>query len=206
LGITTGNVNDLAFLGPEIIQPSLRFPQYQIAPERFVVLAPSRSFGQLESQVECFSKIVPYLRSQGIQPILFTSVTNTRIGDKRIAKRINKVLKSNSQQSVSIIRSENQLIQTLTKSCFVVTARMHAAIIALSSHVPVFVLEYQGKVGGLMEDLNLEEFFTDIPVISEGKINRLISDQVKYKKILAERIPLFKSRAENLMNEILKTN
>jgi polysaccharide pyruvyl transferase WcaK-like protein len=206
LGITARIVNDLAFLALDVIEPEKRFFEKETAIERFVVLSPSRSFGQLQSQVDQFARIIPFLRLKGLQPIIFTSVTNFRIGDKRIAKKINHILESKSEQRLAIISSENQLLQILTSTSFVITARMHSAIVALSSQIPVFILEYQGKVAGMMEDLNLTEHFRDIPVISENEINQIIRDETKIKKILEMKIPSFKNQAEKLMNEILKTN
>lgn len=206
LGIKATTVNDLAFLSPEVIVPKELNVGNKNKDQRYVVLSPSRSFGNIKSQINFFVEIVPYLRSHGLHPVIFTSVTNLRIGDKGLAKKINLLLERNFEDCLPIVSTESQLLQLLTTSCCIISARMHAAIVGLSNHIPVYVLEYQGKVAGMMEDLDLPEYFTTIPNIPKYELDRLILDQSNYKKILEKQIPFFQSRAENLMKKILDTN
>lgn len=202
LGISTRMIHDLAFLAHEILKPKEKLPHKDPKERKYVILSPCFTIGHLELQLEGFITAIAYLRKHGIEPILFASVTNARKSDKQLAEKINKLLARNSEKRVKIFHQEKELLDILDETHFVITGRMHVAILSLASLVPTFVIEYQGKVSGLLEDLKLNGLFTQNPKITESDVNLLLNNGEAYRNVLSLNIPKFRKELADLLKEI----
>ena len=171
----------------------------------FAILAPSYTFGKHRRQIIGFAEMAISLRSQGITPVLFASVTNLRKSDVVLAKRINRQVVRLEGASMPIYRDEQSLTEILGQSCVVISGRMHVAIVALAHLIPPFVLEYQGKSSGMLSDVGLKTLVSENMDISNIDIQNFIKNSSEYSEILGSRIPIMKNEISNLLNEIINS-
>ena len=85
---------------------------------------------------------------------------------------------------------ERHLFQSVS---FVITGRMHIAILALTMGIPVIALETMGKVMGLFEVFNLEDYCIDKNLDFSAevihRIKQLENDQPSISQLISAKIP-----------------
>ena len=203
LGINSKVCPDLGFL----------ITEYDFAPKTenitsgqgrkdYAVLAPSHTFGKIPRQIKAFTELAISMRTQGLTPVMFASVTNIRKSDSLLAHRINHKLTQLDQHKMPLVRDETALMVILQQSKLVITGRMHVAIFALTNLVPSYILEYQGKAAGLLRDFGFESLSSLDPEISDDVLRGLIDNSNGYVEVLKREIPLFKHKASQLLNQI----
>lgn len=89
----------------------------------------------------------------------------------------------------------------ISKCRFGVFARTHASIAAYSSYVPSIVVGYSVKSKGIAADLGLEDYVLPIKNFTDdysllSMFKNMIYNENKVKRILSEKIPSYKEKAE----------
>jgi polysaccharide pyruvyl transferase WcaK-like protein len=106
---------------------------------------------QSQAQFDEYINIVKHVKALGYRVLLIPHVFWLTDGDFEISQHLFRSACDDSDFLIMEIFTSAQERKFLRKINFLVTARMHAAIIALSAGVPVIALETMGKVEGLFE-------------------------------------------------------
>ena len=104
-----------------------------------------------QAQLGEYTKIVKHVKALGYRVLLIPHVFWITDGDFEVSQHLFRSACEDGDFLIVEIFTPAQERKFLQKVNFLVTARMHAAIIALSVGVPVIALETMGKVEGLFE-------------------------------------------------------
>jgi polysaccharide pyruvyl transferase WcaK-like protein len=106
---------------------------------------------QSQAQLGEYTKIVKHVKALGYRVLLIPHVFWITDGDFEVSQHLFRSACEDGDFLIVEIFTPAQERKFLQKVNFLVTARMHAAIIALSVGVPVIALETMGKVEGLFD-------------------------------------------------------
>lgn len=170
--------------------------------------------------IDSMAKIVDYLiESLNCTVVLMPqSIGSFARHDDRVAMRLvyNRV---KCQDNVVMVKGDYipQEIRGIIAQCkLVVTAKMHAAIAAVSTFVPVVILSYSYKTNGIFGgQLDLEEAIVDVSkinsrdflIVLEKKIDYVWAERDRITKGLHTNIPVNRKRAllnAKLVNGLVK--
>lgn len=128
--------------------------------ERIAIVNASGLVGSSPDSLAGYVKVVGLLMESGLTPVLLPHVHRERDGDIDAILAVQRAL----GMPVSII-DELLAPSTVRSLCdraeFVVTARMHLAVMALRMGTPPVVITTQGKVEGMLELFGLRRFAVD---------------------------------------------
>lgn len=113
----------------------------------------------------------------GFQVVLVPHVDGVDGGDFTVARRVRDRAREEWGFSVRLVEDllSPRVIRTFAESAtFIVTGRMHLAVLGLSQGVPAIVLATQGKVSGLMEAAGLPEYCVEPTPGNHEKITELL--------------------------------
>ncbi|GAA1943538.1 polysaccharide pyruvyl transferase family protein [Kitasatospora viridis] len=143
------------------------------------------------------------VRATGAQVVLIPQVTTDYLGDDdRIVER-----RIAAHCATPPLRVDEQVdfreLKGLYAECaYVLGTRFHSVIFALTSGVPCIAIEYEHKTRGIMRDLGLESWVLPIADASAESlgalVDRLRTERAQYLRVLAERLPDYVARAEEL--------
>ena len=125
--------------------------------------------------------------------------------DVDISKRI--LEKMNNQQYVKIIvtQSVTEFKSLLNQMKIVISSKMHPAILAVSSFVPVLSIVYDHKQTGFFQRLDMADCTLDISDVSYerllSKIDQTWMQQAKLKEVLATQIPRWQRNVKSVMKK-----
>jgi len=155
--------------------------------------------GAYLKQIEQYKPIVEYLKRSGFRIIILPHVF--RVGDGDIETSVDLFKSSCSSEDLLITEplspaQERQLFRSVS---FVITGRMHIAILALNTETPVIALETMGKVQGLFAMLDLEKYCIDRNVdFSNEVIHRIKLLEKEYSSVcesIKAKIPELRQRS-----------
>jgi len=104
-----------------------------------------------------------------------------RIFDKIMVNPKNVYIRNDFHDSL-------RYLNELKEMDIIIATRMHTAILGLISYIPVITIGYQHKSLGLMELLNLQEYFIEINHLDNMKINACYEQIIKNRKQIIETI------------------
>jgi polysaccharide pyruvyl transferase WcaK-like protein len=113
----------------------------------------------------------------------------------------------NNQQYVKIIvtQSVTEFKSLLNQMQIVVSSKMHPAILAVSSFVPVLSIVYDHKQTGFFQRLDMADCTLDISDVSYerllSKIDQTWMQQAKLKEVLATQIPRWQRNVKSVMKK-----
>lgn len=97
----------------------------------------------------------------------------------------------------------------ISKCNFLIAARTHASIAGYSSMVPTLVIGYSVKSKGIALDLfgNYKDYVIPVdsitPEVLLEKFKYLVENEKEIKDILNEKMPIYKEKADNMLEEVL---
>ena len=78
---------------------------------------------------------------------------------------------------------------------FLIGTRFHSVIFALTSNVPAIAIEYEHKTGGIMHDLDLDEWVIKMhdvnPAWLKKSVDKLVRNSKTYKTHLKSILPAY---------------
>jgi colanic acid/amylovoran biosynthesis protein len=84
--------------------------------------------------------------------------------------------------------------------------RFHSVIFSLTSYVPALAIEYEYKTGGIMHDLDLDQWVVKIenvtPKVMKPKMDELIKEKQSYIAHLDKVLPAYISRAHDAIEYV----
>ncbi|GAB2700476.1 hypothetical protein GCM10010442_17910 [Kitasatospora kifunensis] len=158
---------------------------------------------QQERYERALAATIDAVRATGAQVVLIPQVTTDYLGDDdRIVER-----RIAGYCATPPLRVDEQVdfreLKGLYAECaYVLGTRFHSVIFALTSGVPCIAIEYEHKTRGIMRDLGLEAWVLPIAEVSAASLGALVErlryGREEYLRILAERLPGYVARAEEL--------
>ena len=152
--------------------------------------------------IEQYKPIVEYLKMSGFRLVILPHVF--RVGGGDIETSVDLFKSSCREEDLLITEplspaQERHLFRSVS---FVITGRMHIAILALNTGTPVIALETMGKVQGLFALLNLEKYCIDRNVAFSKEVIQSIKLLEKEYSSVCESIKakIPELRQQSLMN------
>jgi polysaccharide pyruvyl transferase WcaK-like protein len=106
---------------------------------------------QSQSQIDEYVKIAKHIKGLGYRVLVIPHVFRAKDGDIEVSRDLFRLACDDRDFLISEIFTPAQERNFIRKANFLVTGRMHVAIIGLSVGVPAIALETMGKVEGLFE-------------------------------------------------------
>lgn len=121
--------------------------------------------------------------------------------DRIVANRIKHYINDNIDvHFIDKELSHHEVKLLYSKLDFLIATRMHSAIFALTSFIPIIAIAYEYKTIGVMEDLGLKNWVIEIKEVNESRLIDLFKNLVHKKKEFTEylklNIPTHQSKAE----------
>jgi polysaccharide pyruvyl transferase WcaK-like protein len=104
-----------------------------------------------QSQIDEYVKIVKHIKDLGYRVLVIPHVFRAKDGDLEVSRDLFQLACDDRDYLISEIFTPAQERKFIRKANFLVTGRMHVAIIGLSVGVPAIALETMGKIEGLFE-------------------------------------------------------
>ncbi|MEV7596903.1 polysaccharide pyruvyl transferase family protein [Kitasatospora sp. NPDC089797] len=149
------------------------------------------------------AQTIDAVRATGAQVVLIPQVTTDYLGDDdRIVDR--RIAGHCATPPLRVDeRVDFRELKGLYGECaYVLGTRFHSVIFALTSGVPCIAIEYEHKTRGIMRDLGLESWVLPIAEVSAASLGTLVErlrlGREEYLRVLAERMPGYVARAEEL--------
>ncbi|MER7844415.1 polysaccharide pyruvyl transferase family protein [Kitasatospora sp. NPDC096077] len=149
------------------------------------------------------AQTIDAVRATGAQVVLIPQVTTDYLGDDdRIVDR--RIAGHCATPPLRVDeRVDFRELKGLYGECaYVLGTRFHSVIFALTSGVPCIAIEYEHKTRGIMRDLGLESWVLPIAEVSAASLGALVErlrlGREEYLRVLAERLPGYVARAEEL--------
>jgi colanic acid/amylovoran biosynthesis protein len=125
-----------------------------------------------------------------------------RFDDSAIASRIVEALPRSASESVVVDREFHrwdEIRDLLSAADLVVATRLHAAVLALCTAVPVLPIGYESKTHEVFEDLGLADLVVDLedvtPQLLIDAYRALVDDLPRVAAQIAERVPQVRADA-----------
>jgi polysaccharide pyruvyl transferase WcaK-like protein len=139
-----------------------------------------------------YQLIVEYLRINGFRLLVLPHVFGGG-GDTKISDDLFDSTCGSEDLLITDPLSPAQERHLFQSVSFVITGRMHIAILALNMGIPVIALETMGKVMGLFEVFNLEDYCIDKNLDFSAevihRIKQLENDQPSISQLISAKIP-----------------
>ncbi|MFF7634661.1 polysaccharide pyruvyl transferase family protein [Kitasatospora sp. NPDC008050] len=158
---------------------------------------------QQEDYERALATTIDAVRATGAQVVLIPQVTTDYLGDDdRIVERRIAGYCATPPLRVDERVDYRELKGLYAECAYVLGTRFHSVIFALTSGVPCIAIEYEHKTRGIMRDLGLESWVLPIAEVSAASlgtlVERLRTGREEYLRTLAERLPGYVARAEEL--------
>lgn len=178
----------------------------------FIALNLSPLTVQDEEKYNEINNLVNYILKKTEYSIcLLPHVTTDDCNDLEILKKIRK--EYSKEKRIYLEEGDyncNELKYIISKAKILIAARTHASIAAYSTSVPTLVIGYSVKSKGIAQDIfgNYENY-----VISKDELkNNKLIEKFKYiennqngiRKILNEKMPVYKENAKNIWDNLIK--
>ncbi|KAA9159727.1 hypothetical protein F6B41_00235 [Microbacterium lushaniae] len=167
-----------------------------------VLLNASGLVGRSTDQTAAYARLVENLVEWGYDVGLLPHVIRTGGDDLAACRAVFDSLPQNIAESATLIERllRPREVRTLAaRAAFVVTGRMHLAVIALSQGVPSAVVSTQGKVDGLMEAFGIPDLVVQPDAIPSGALENagatLHQSLAERRDVIAARLPEVKRKA-----------
>lgn len=168
---------------------------------------------KFEKEMALFIDVITKERDVCI--IFIPQVTSTvhNDDDRDVATRIVNLV-ANKQDVINCTGNYDhyELKKLYSSLDYLVGTRFHSVIFSLTSYVPVLVIEYEYKAGGIMKDLGLSEWVISMEKVTKDnlyeKFRQLINEGDIYKQKLQNVLPEYILKAkevENHMKEVYFT-
>lgn len=106
---------------------------------------------QTQSQIDEYVRIVKHIKSLGYRVLVIPHVFRAKDGDLEVSRDLFRFACDDKDYLIREIFTPAQERNFIRKANFLITGRMHVAIIGLSVGVPAIALETMGKIEGLFE-------------------------------------------------------
>jgi len=157
---------------------------------------------QYRNHIQEYGQIVNFLHTKGFRILILPHVFRVESGDLEVSNDLFVEYCSSEDLSISEPLSPAQERRLFKNVDFVITGRMHIAILALSVGRPVIALETMGKVQGLFELFNIAGYCIDSNVTFAKKvidaITRLDKEYPSVCKAIEHTMP--EIRQKSLLN------
>ncbi|WP_327066252.1 polysaccharide pyruvyl transferase family protein [Kitasatospora sp. NBC_01302] len=159
--------------------------------------------GRQEQYERALAATIDAVRATGAQVVLIPQVTTDYLGDDdRIVERRIAGYCATPPLRVDETVDYRDLKGLYAECAYVLGTRFHSVIFALTSGVPCIAIEYEHKTRGIMRDLGLESWVLPIADVSAASlgtlVERLRTGREEYLRTLAEKLPGYVARAEEL--------
>jgi colanic acid/amylovoran biosynthesis protein len=152
------------------------------------------------------------VQNLGASVVLIPQVTSEfhKDDDRLAQKRIVSHLKSAKHVYALDDKLNHHDIKKIYESLdYLIGTRFHSVIFSLTSYVPAIAIEYEHKTGGIMHDLDLEEWVIKMEDVKAKKLiemaDRLVEKKDKYRKHLKKVLPGYISRTDEPMSIVRDT-
>ncbi len=165
---------------------------------------------KFEKEIALFIDVIT--KERDVTIIFIPQVTSTvhNDDDRDVATRIVNLV-ANKQDVINCTGNYDhyELKKLYSSLDFLVGTRFHSVIFSLTSYVPVLVIEYEYKAGGIMKDLGLSEWVISMENVTKDKLyekfQQLLNEGNIYKQKLQKVLPdyiLNAKEVENHMKEV----
>lgn len=179
---------DSGFAFNAISKYSLR-GQFNIDTEQLLFGITARKWLNADAQTiyeNALVQTIDHITSRyGARVVLIPQVTAEFHGDddRIVHDRIARLVKDKAK--VTSLRkrlTHAQIRQAYNDLDFLIGTRFHSVIFALISHVPAIAIEYEHKTGGIMHDLQLDDWVVKMEEVNSESLTRLTDELVRDKK------------------------
>jgi polysaccharide pyruvyl transferase WcaK-like protein len=204
--ISIKEVADLVFLD-QSIEPFPIFDQWSSSSTKPIVVINISGLGNADAiasteHVAQYACITAFLHSNGYRVLILPHVFRTGDGDLEASTALLHSAGVEDDKMITELFSPGQERYLLRKVSFVVTGRMHVAVMSLSVGTPVIAIETMGKVQGLFDLFELGRYcqdrVTNFGVHVVDKIKLLETEQSLVSKTIASNI--LSVRQKSLIN------
>lgn len=160
---------------------------------------------KIDEYVEIMSKIISNFREKGFKIYI---ISHDPLDDHVVEKIYSSLDENNKVEKVFFTYEAAETEKKFSKSRFVISNRMHAAIISAVFRVPFVCLSYQPKFIGFFQDLkypkNLlfkeQEIYKDEAILNK-MVEEMFSKRRELSNLLNTQVPILRKRAvENIKN------
>ncbi len=192
-------VSDCAFaLGPESVS-AIHQEWISSSHSRYVCLNVSALIEKRGGLAHGYRFLVDKLHDLGFRVVFLPHVRTSPENDDVLAvSRLFAESGLDSDLLISEVLSPQQVSYLARHSSFVITGRMHLALLALAQNTPAIVFETQSKVSGLYKSLELEKLVFDpfsFEVSELVSVIEEITNSPGYKEVVAAKTKGLKERA-----------
>jgi polysaccharide pyruvyl transferase WcaK-like protein len=180
---------DIVFLGKRISNNAYnRVRSLRKARLRYVVVNISALLFAGESDIHGFVEIVRRILLLNIDVIILPHVSRPGADDKEICRAVARFFHKGNVALIDELLRPSDVCGLVKNAEFVISGRMHLAIMALSFAVPAIVTNSQGKVEGLVKLFNIEELCLQPGRDYFRRMSELINSIADHRQGFAERI------------------
>ncbi|WP_082455564.1 MULTISPECIES: polysaccharide pyruvyl transferase family protein [unclassified Plantibacter] len=152
------------------------------------------------NQVGIMSTLISSHLSQSTSFVLLPHDSRKAPSDETLAAAISAAAGSSDHLLlVDRVLMPDEVVELTSRVDFVITGRMHLAILSAIAGTPAIAISYQGKIEGLYRNLDLDCFLTtegDFARALEAQYQRVSANLASVRARMIERVPAMKSLAE----------
>lgn len=196
-------VTDIVFSSSALVDDLRTIGPLASASEPIVLVNASGLVGRSTAQAEAYARLVEELVRLGYHVGLLPHVIRTGGDDLAECRAVFDSISPEAAEHVTLVERllrPREVRAIAARAAFVVTGRMHLAVIALSQGVPAAVISTQGKVDGLMEAFGIPDLVIqpqDIPSGILTEVGRTLDGTLAERRdVVAARLPDVKQRAD----------
>ncbi|WP_210479312.1 polysaccharide pyruvyl transferase family protein [Naasia sp. SYSU D00948] len=164
----------------------------------YVVVNASALVGRSVDQVPEYERILSFLSSEDYEVVLLPHVLRGTSNDLDACRAVAERAAAPGVHLIERALSPAEVRALTADAAFVVTGRMHLAIMAFWSGVPAITFSTQGKVSGLMELLGVPELCVDPEPGLAGRtieLARELGESDRIRSAVRARLPHLRSLA-----------
>lgn len=219
LGIERKRINlvaDSAFLLP----PSVKDFNYRKKGKKLIGVAVSKLAAEYgfrhkkekdlyKSFINFISELIDWMiENLNVNVIMIPHVIQINRNDYQTASDVLEKVKNKGQIEILSKNLEAAELKKAISYCdLMIASRMHAAIAALSTYVPVIEIAYSHKARGIYSDLGIADLVIDIKDLDWGitnKIKEVLANSDIIKDKLKTKVPSIKKLAEKPSLEVVR--
>ncbi|MGD6809021.1 MAG: polysaccharide pyruvyl transferase family protein [Candidatus Bathyarchaeia archaeon] len=127
--------------------------------------------------------------------------------DLEISKKITQQMRHKEKTKIIITENAPEFKTLLNRMSMVISSKMHPAILAVSSFIPVLSIVYDHKQTGFFQRLDMTHCTLDISMVSAerlaDKIESTWNKQAQITATLAEQIPIWQKNVRQVMKRVV---
>ena len=132
--------------------------------------------------------------------------------DSKVAAEIHSRLPSDCQSAANVdtgFHRPDELVASLSKASFVISTRMHMAILSMNCELPVFAVAYEFKTEELFENLEIGHLQVDIGEIERERfasdVLQAFDEREQIRSTLRRVLPAVRESAATPLNALSET-